>query len=366
MTRVIISGGGTGGHIYPAVSIAQEIIKSYPDAEILFVGAKGRMEMQKVPKAGFAIVGLWISGLSRKHIFENVLFPFKVLASLWKSYFIIRRFKPDLAIGVGGYASGPLLYMAGRMGIPTLIHEQNSYAGLTNKWLASKATCICVAYENMEKFFPSSKIVFTGNPVRQDILDIKEKDKMAFSFFELENNRPVILVIGGSLGALSINEGIKASLPEFKKHGYQVLWQTGAGYIEKYKELAEPGIVIYDFIFEMNLAYTVADIVISRAGASSIAEIAIVGKPSILIPSPWVAEDHQTQNAKALFDKGAAMMLSDLQVKQGQLAGMVHQLLNSNESQEVIKENLKLFAVSDARNRIMNQIKKLLHGKIST
>lgn len=357
--RVIISGGGTGGHIYPAVSIAQEIKLNYPHAEILFIGALGKMEMEKVPKAGFSIEGLWISGLQRKWTISNIMFPLKVLVSLIKSHQIISRFKPDLAIGVGGFASGPLLYAAAQRGIPTLIHEQNSYAGITNKWLSGKVNKICVAYDGMDKFFPKSKIIKTGNPVRNDILNLTGKREAAFQHFGLNPDLKTILVIGGSLGAKTINEAIACHLEEFVASEIQIIWQTGKLYFSQYGALENSIIKVREFIYEMDLAYAAADLVISRAGASSVSEIALAYKPAILIPSPNVAEDHQTKNARALTDRNAAVYLADKQASK-EIYIKTMELLQDEKLCQELKSNLKPFAIADARARIFEEIQSLL------
>lgn len=311
--RFMISGGGTGGHIYPAISIAQALKATLANVEILFVGAEGRMEMKKVPEAGFKIEGLWISGIQRKITVDNLSLPFKVIASIRKSFRLIREFKPDVVIGVGGYASGPLLYAATRRKIPTLIQEQNSYAGLTNKWLSRRVDKICVAYDGLEKYFPKEKLVLTGNPVRLDIQ--QENRDAAFGYFNLDPGKKTILALGGSLGARTINQSILKHLDALKTNDVQVVWQTGGFYHQKIVEQLDrddyPGIRIHDFIREMQYAYNVADLVISRAGALSIAELMIMSKATILVPSPNVAEDHQTLNAKALVSKEAAVMVTD-------------------------------------------------------
>jgi UDP-N-acetylglucosamine--N-acetylmuramyl-(pentapeptide) pyrophosphoryl-undecaprenol N-acetylglucosamine transferase len=356
--RAIISGGGTGGHIYPAISIAQELQQAIPEIEILFVGAQGKMEMEKVPKAGYQIEGLWISGLQRKLSLSNVSFPFKVVSSLYKSRQIIKKFKPDIAIGVGGFASGPLLYMAANMGIPTLIHEQNSYAGITNKLLSKKATRICVAYDSMERFFPAQKIIKTGNPVRKDILHIDGKKDIAIKHFGLDSNKKTILIIGGSLGARTINETIKADIQKLKESGIQVIWQTGGGYYSALKHLHGAPIHIFDFIYQMDLAYAAADVVISRAGASSISELAIVGKPTILVPSPNVAEDHQTKNAEALTKVQAAILVKDMDAK-AFLTDQAIALINNPSLQKQLSDQIKLFAIPDAAKRILNEIQNI-------
>lgn len=310
--KVIISGGGTGGHIYPAVAIANEIKTRFPDSEILFVGAKDRMEMQKVPAAGYKIEGLWISGIQRKLSLDNFVFPLKVLVSYLKAKKIIRTFRPDIAIGVGGYASWPLLQAANALGVVTLIQEQNSHAGVANKALSKKVRAICVAYERMERYFPVDKIIYTGNPVRKDIVDYKLYGSGAHEFFGLKSGIPTLFVMGGSLGARTINISIERGLKELKNAGIQVLWQTGKFYYEELKKYNSDTIKVTDFIADMNKAYAMADVIVSRAGALSISELSIVGKPCILIPSPNVAEDHQTKNAKALSEKSAAWMVKDM------------------------------------------------------
>ncbi len=358
--RVIISGGGTGGHIYPAVAIAQEIQEQFPNAEILFVGAKDKMEMEKVPKAGYKIEGLWISGLQRKISVSNLLFPIKLLNSIIVSHQIISRFKPDIAIGVGGFASGPLLYAAAQRKIPTMIHEQNSYAGITNKWLSKKANKICVAYDGMEKFFEQHKIVKTGNPIRTDILDLSNKKEKGYQHFNFDKNKKTILIIGGSLGARTINNSIKKDLALIDQNSIQVLWQTGKNYYQDLKDLNSPSIKVTDFIYEMDLAYSIADVVISRAGASSISEIAVAKKPAILVPSPNVSEDHQTKNAMALVSKHAALMIKDSESEET-LVNQTLELLKNETLQKSLIENLEPFAIRDSRKRILEVVKALLN-----
>ena len=313
--RIIISGGGTGGHIFPAISIANTFKKRFPDAEILFVGAEDRMEMDKVPAAGYKIVGLPVSGFDRAHLMNNVKVMVRLAKSLRLARKTIREFKPDIAVGVGGYASGPTLWMAASQGVPALIQEQNSYAGVTNKLLAKKASKICVAYEGMEKFFPADKIVITGNPVRQDLEEALSKKEEALAFFGLSPEKKTILVVGGSLGARTINRSIQGDLDKFFASDVQVIWQTGRYYYsDASKHLkAYRGMPVWcsDFITRMDYAYSAADLVISRAGASSISELCLLGKPVVLVPSPNVAEDHQTKNALALVHKDAAVMIAD-------------------------------------------------------
>jgi UDP-N-acetylglucosamine--N-acetylmuramyl-(pentapeptide) pyrophosphoryl-undecaprenol N-acetylglucosamine transferase len=361
--KFILSGGGTGGHIFPAVSIAKELKKRYPDTEILFVGAKGKMEMEKVPASGFPIVGLWISGLQRKLTFSNLLFPFKVISSLIKAKKIISEFKPDVVIGTGGFASGPTLKAAASAGIPTLIQEQNSYPGITNKILSSKAKKICVAYEGLEKYFPKEKIILTGNPVRSDLLDVKNKRNEALQFFALNETLPVVLIIGGSLGARTLNESIEHNIDWFKKEKVQIIWQTGKAFFEKARILThnndDKNLKSFDFIQRMDLAYAAANIIISRAGASSISELCIVGKPTILVPSPNVAEDHQTKNAMALVTKKAAILIKDVDCKR-QLCSELHNLLTQYQLQEELSISIQKLAQPNATEQIVNEIEKLL------
>ncbi|MDX1904402.1 MAG: undecaprenyldiphospho-muramoylpentapeptide beta-N-acetylglucosaminyltransferase [Thermonemataceae bacterium] len=359
--RIIISGGGTGGHIYPA--IANTLKKNYPATEILFVGAKNRMEMQKVPQAGYEIVGLNIAGIQRRLSVENLRFPAKLLASLQEAKNIIKNFKPDVCVGVGGYASGPTLYMASRMKIPTLIQEQNSYAGITNKLLARKAETICVAYPQMEKFFPEQKIVFTGNPVRSDIIAVEDKKIPALAHFALKENKKTLLAIGGSLGARTINESIRKSLPRIIDNDIQLIWQTGKNYYETAQKVvkeagAEHLIKVFDFINVMDLAYAAAEVVISRAGALSISEICLVAKPAVLVPSPNVAEDHQTKNAQVLVQNKAALMVADKHAE-AFLIGDAIDLLYDENLQNILKTNIQKFAKPNAAEEIVQAITKI-------
>lgn len=308
--RVIISGGGTGGHIFPAIAIAKAIQRLQPNTEILFVGAEGKMEMEKVPQAGYTIIGLPIVGIQRKLTLKNLLVPFKVLQSMMKAKKIVREFKPDIAIGVGGYASGPLLRAAAQLGIPTFLQEQNSYPGITNKILAKKAHKICVAYDGLDHFFPKEKIILTGNPIREEVTQLEGKKESALRHFGLDANKKTLLVVGGSLGARTINQAIYASKDHLSNSGLQVLWQTGKNYSVDASQLPS-GVRAHTFIREMDLAYAAADLIVSRAGAMSISELCLVGKPVILIPSPNVSEDHQTKNAMALVNKGAAILVKD-------------------------------------------------------
>jgi UDP-N-acetylglucosamine--N-acetylmuramyl-(pentapeptide) pyrophosphoryl-undecaprenol N-acetylglucosamine transferase len=364
--RVIISGGGTGGHIFPAVAIANALKLLHNNIEILFVGAEGRMEMEKVPQAGYKIVGLWISGLQRRLTIDNLSFPFKVISSLMKAKKIIREFKPDMAIGTGGYASGPLLRVATNKKIKTLIQEQNSYPGITNKLLSKKVDKICVAYDGMEKFFPKNKIILTGNPVRQEIQSIQSKNDEAYTFFGLDKNKKTILVIGGSLGARTVNESIAKAITTIEENNLQLIWQTGKGYISTAKEVVKgkenKGILAFDFISKMDHAYSVADIVISRAGAISISELCLVGKPCILIPSPNVAEDHQTKNAMALVKKDAAVLVKDSEAQE-KLSGAIKELINNNVRQSELKQNISALAFKNAAETIAKEALALINMK---
>jgi UDP-N-acetylglucosamine--N-acetylmuramyl-(pentapeptide) pyrophosphoryl-undecaprenol N-acetylglucosamine transferase len=357
--KFILSGGGTGGHIYPAIAIANELKSRFPDAEFLFVGAQDKMEMQKVPQAGYKIKGLWISGIQRRLTFDNSLFPLKLLASLLKSRTIIREFKPDVVIGTGGFASGPLLQVAAMAGIPTVIQEQNSFPGITNKWLSKKANKICVAYENLERFFPKNKLILTGNPVRQDLIDIESKRAEAIEFFKLDAKKKTLLVLGGSLGARRVNQLIEKELKNFLNQNVQVIWQCGKLYFEDYKKYNEDDVQVMAFIERMDLAYAAADIVISRAGASSVSELCIVGKPVIFIPSPNVAEDHQTKNAQAIVDRKGAIMLKETELD-SQFGLVFEALLKDQGKQNQLSENIKLLARPEATKQIVDEIVKLI------
>jgi len=360
--RIILSGGGTGGHIFPAVAIANELKKMVPDIEILFVGALGRMEMEKVPASGYKIIGLPIAGIQRKLTLSNLKFPFLLIQSLLKARKILKDFKPDAVVGTGGYASGPLLRAATSMGIPALIQEQNSFAGVTNKWLSKKVNTICVAYEGMELFFPKEKIILTGNPVRQDIENVNAKREEALSFFKLDKAKKTILVIGGSLGARSINEAIAAGLEKISNNNIQLIWQTGKGYAEIGKitsaNFAQRNLYAFDFISRMDLAYAAADVVISRAGASSISELCNTHKPCILVPSPNVAEDHQTKNAMALVNKEAAILIKDLEAKE-RLIEEVIDLIIDDERQKKLEKNISTLAKNNSASIIANEVLKL-------
>lgn len=358
--KVIMSGGGTGGHIFPAISIANEIKKTHPDANILFVGAKGKMEMEKVPAAGYPIEGLWISGLQRKLTLSNLSFPFKVIASLWKARQIVRAFKPDVVIGTGGFASGPMLKAAAAAGIPTLIQEQNSYPGITNKILSSKVSKICVAYEGLERFFPKEKILFTGNPIRQDILNPSISKAEALRFFELEEQKKTVLVIGGSLGARTINRTLLRIMEELSRMNIQVLWQCGKSFKEEQASLALPrGVKLHAFIQRMDMAFAAADVVVSRAGASSVSELCVLGKACIFVPSPNVAEDHQTKNAMALVEKGACKMVKDA-VCQTELLPVLKTLLGDEGLCHQLEERMRALGKKDAAKDIAAEVFKLI------
>jgi UDP-N-acetylglucosamine--N-acetylmuramyl-(pentapeptide) pyrophosphoryl-undecaprenol N-acetylglucosamine transferase len=360
--RIILSGGGTGGHIYPAIAIANALKSKNPETEFLFVGAKDRMEMEKVPQAGYAIEGLWISGLQRQLTLKNGMFPLKVFSSLIKSRKIIRRFKPDIVLGTGGFASGPLLYAAAAKGIPTLIQEQNSYPGITNKLLSKKAKRICVAYEGLERFFPKDKIVITGNPVREDLLDVSQKRLRANTYFKLNPKKQTLLVLGGSLGARRINELIAEKCSFLEAKNIQVIWQCGKLYYEKYKDLEQhKHIQVHAFLNAMDLAYAAADIIISRAGASSVSELCIVGKPVLFIPSPNVAEDHQTKNAKAIVSKKAAILIKENNLK-ADFEPVFSELIASKEKQKTLSENIKTLALVNATKAIVKEVEQVLNA----
>lgn len=362
--RFIISGGGTGGHIYPAIAIANAL-KNVCNAEILFVGAEGRMEMEKVPQAGYKIEGLWISGLQRKLTIDNLSFPLKVVSSLLKAKKIIKNFKPDAVIGVGGYASGPVLYMAQKAGVPTVIQEQNSYAGITNKILAKDARKICVAYSKMDSFFPAQSIVLTGNPVRKDINDLSSKKAEGLTYFGLSADKPVLLSIGGSLGARTINESLATQLDKLVANNIQLVWQTGKSFGGRGKELMEQyagkGIHITEFINRMDLAYSVADAVISRAGALSIAELCNTGKPCILVPSPNVAEDHQTKNAMALVNENAAVLVKDTEAR-NILVDKAIELIKNEELKHKLAGNIVKLAKPNAAEDIAKIIVEVVNN----
>lgn len=361
--RIIISGGGTGGHIFPAISIANALKAKLPNVEILFVGAEGRMEMERVPAAGYKIVGLPIMGFDRKNMVKNIKVVLHLLKSLMKARKVVKDFKPDAAVGVGGYASGPTLRAANWAGVPTVLQEQNSYAGVTNKLLAKKAARICVAYEGMERFFPKENIILTGNPVRQDLTAGLDKKDEAYKFFGFSAEKKTILVVGGSLGARTVNQSVMAYLKELADSGVQVIWQTGKFYIEDARKTAEPfaspNLVVTDFVSRMDLAYAIADLVISRAGASSISELCLLKKPVILVPSPNVSEDHQTQNALALVRKDAAIMITDAESKQ-KLIPVALELIQDEAKLKSLAKNIETLAQLDSANRIADEIIKLI------
>ena len=358
--KFIVSGGGTGGHIYPAIAIANELKSRFPDAEFLFVGTKDKMEMQKVPQAGYKIEGLWIAGLQRKLTVQNMMFPFKLISSLWKSRQIINKFKPDVVIGTGGFASGPLLQVANSRNIPTVVQEQNSYPGITNKLLSKKANKICVAYENLERFFPKEKIVLTGNPVREDLLNIDAKRNEAITHFNLDANKKTLLVLGGSLGARRINQLIEKEIYNIVSKDIQVIWQCGKFYINEYKHFSDgKNVQVLDFIDRMDLVYAAADFVISRAGASSVSELCLVGKPTIFIPSPNVAEDHQTKNAKAIVDKNGAILLKENELDE-KFETTFSNLISDESLQKELSQNIKSLAKPNATKDIVEEIIKLI------
>ena len=357
--RVIVSGGGTGGHIFPAIAIADELKRLRPDTEFLFVGAKGKMEMEKVPNAGYRIEGLWISGLQRKLTLDNLSFPLKLISSIWKSMRIVKTFKPDVVVGTGGYAGGPVLYAAAKMGVPTLIQEPNAFAGLANKWLGKHVDKICVAFPGMEKFFPKQKLVETGNPVREEML----KKAASASTNKLPEHQQNVLLMGGSGGARSLNEALRdnRSLIEARPQ-VQWMWQCGKAYYDSFKDCATaqlPNVTISAFIDDMATAYAAADVVIGRAGSTTIAEIQFLGKPTILVPSPWVAEDHQTMNAKALTALNAAVLVPDVDTT-AQLVPAVFDLLDDTDRRIAIGENARGMAQVGAVTRIANEVLNLI------
>ncbi len=362
--RFIISGGGTGGHVFPAIAIADALRRKQPDAEFLFVGAQGKIEMEKVPKAGYPIEGLWISGFHRKMTLRNLMFPFKLIHSMWKARKIVKGFRPDAVVGTGGYASGPTLRMSGS--IPTVLQEQNNYAGVTNKLLAEKAERICVAYDKMERYFPKHKIVLTGNPVRQDLLNLEGKRDEGIRHYGLSPNKRTILIIGGSLGARTLNDSLRDAYDLLKEQeGIQVLWQCGKIYIDEFHNCETAGlehVKISKFIDRMDLAYAMADIVISRAGAISISELCLVGKPVILVPSPNVAEDHQTKNAMALVEKDAAVMVRDSDAKKTLIQTAITTLNDKSLSLKLM-ENIKRLGRPNAADHIADVILELVKNQ---
>lgn len=358
--RFVISGGGTGGHIYPAIAIADELKKRFPNAEFLFIGAKDRMEMQRVPEAGYKIKGLWISGLQRKLTLKNLSFPFKLIFSVFKSYLILKRFKPTIAIGTGGFASGPLLLTASKLSIPYVLQEQNAFPGITNKWLASKAQTIFVAYTDMQRFFGNTPVKLTGNPVRSTLIDSTVSKKEACRFFDLNPNNPVVVMLGGSLGSQRMNEWLAAHKTEFKNRNIQLIWQCGSRYIDRYKTQTDDDIKVFDFITKMNLLFACADGFISRAGAGAISELSIIGKPTLFIPSPNVAEDHQTKNAEAVVNQNAALMLKESEFENDSLIKielLIEHVTNANSPMAM---NFKNIAKPEATKYIVNHISDLI------
>lgn len=360
--KVLISGGGTGGHIFPALAIANAIRRRDPKAEILFVGAEGRMEMERVPAAGYEIIGLPVAGFDRKRLWRNIPVAFKLLRSMARARKVVKRFAPDVAVGVGGYASGPTLKAAQKKGVPTLIQEQNSYAGVTNKLLAAKAGKICVAYEGMNRFFPAERIVLTGNPVRKEIVSSNLSMEDAKRQLGVNPNRPLIVVVGGSLGARTINEAVIAAAPQLLNAGASILWQTGRIYADKCREAAEkidnPNLIATPFVSRMDLVYRAADLVVSRAGASTISEIQLTGVPSILVPSPNVAEDHQRKNAEALSRREAAVMILDADCCE-KLGDTITQLLHDTPRLQRLSDNVSAMALPDADEKIVDQLYSL-------
>ena len=361
--RIIISGGGTGGHLFPAIAIANALRRLEPTAEILFVGADGRMEMQKVPEAGYEITGLPVAGMVRGASVKNINVAWKLFRSMLKAGKIIKRFRPDVVVGVGGYASGPVLKQAQRRGIPTVIQEQNSYAGVTNKLLAKKAEKICVAYEGMEKYFPADRIIMTGNPVRQAYDNLESLRAEAMEHFRLKAGMPVILVLGGSLGAGTVNSSVGGGIGQIEASGVQMIWQTGSHWYDRMRELAEEKavtrIVVTGFINRMDLAYAAADVIISRAGAGTISELALVGKPVILVPSPNVAEDHQTHNAMALVNRDAAILVRDADAEK-ELISTALALVNDGAKRKALSENIRRLAIKNSAEVIAREVLKLV------
>ncbi len=353
--RVLISGGGTGGHIFPAIAIANEIKAKYPSSEIEFVGAKGKMEMEKVPAAGYKIHGLWIAGLQRRLTPKKLVLPFKLISSLWVSRKIIKKFKPTFTVGVGGYASGPLNYMASKMGVPVYLQEQNSFPGITNKLLKNTARKICVAYDGMDRFFPKEKIVITGNPIRQDILNSKCTRDEAMDYFKLDKNKKTVLVVGGSLGARTVNEAVESNLNAIEKEEVQLLWQTGKNFSAEFGSFSWGNRTA--FIQRMDLAYKAADVVVSRAGAMSVSELSALGKATIFVPSPFVSEDHQTKNAMSLVDKNAALLCKDIEAKE-KLGVLVIDLLRDKEKLASLQTEITKLGLPNAAESIVNEIIK--------
>lgn len=362
MSRVIISGGGTGGHVFPAIAIADALMQSAPATEILFVGAHGKLEMDRVPKAGYKMEGLNITGFQRKLSLKNLAFPFKLAGSMARALWIVRKFRPDVAVGVGGYASGPVLRIAGWLGVPTVLQEQNSYAGVTNRILAARASLVCVAYQGMEKFFPKHKLLFTGNPVRKDILENRINKSDALETLRLDQNKKTVLIFGGSLGAGTINAAVRKNADLLMSaNDINLIWQVGKAYYDEYKTCSLAGrsdVLILPFIENMDVAYSAADVVVCRAGALTISELSVLGKAAILIPSPNVAEDHQTANARSLTDKKAALMIRDDEAGD-KLVTMVRWLLDEPRHIMELEENIGFFARPHAATQIAAEILKL-------
>lgn len=361
--RFMISGGGTGGHIFPALAIADELKRRYPDAEFLFVGAKNRMEMQRVPKAGYKIIGLWISGIQRKITADNLSFPLKLISSLWKSNKLIREFKPDAVIGTGGFASGPLLYQASKKLIPSLIQEQNSYPGITNKILGKRVQKICVAYPEMDRFFDATKLVLTGNPIRASIKAKLPSQQDAQKHLGFTETRPTLLIVGGSLGARRINDLVAESLPQLLELDINVIWQCGKIYHEslqaKFQNINRNRVLLTDFLDDMNQAFAASRVIISRAGAGTLSELAVVAKASVLIPSPNVAEDHQTKNAQALAKRNAAVLFKESE-SSNELLKLLKELFNNEAKRTDLEQNLKAMALPNASEHIVDEIEKIL------
>lgn len=355
--KILISGGGTGGHIFPAIAIANELKRRLPESEFLFVGAEGKMEMQKVPAAGYRITGLWISGFSRSMTFKNLLFPVKLIHSYFRSGKIVRRFKPDVAIGTGGFASGPAVNAANRKGVMTFVQEQNSYPGVTNKILSKKARKVFVAYEGMERFFPEGKVVVTGNPVRRKIIESEVNAAEARAHFDIPAHKKVVLVVGGSLGSRTFNQCMMRELNRIRQEEVHVIWQTGEMMYEECRKAANGvgNVLVSAFIPEMEYAYAAADIIISRAGAIAISELCVVGKPVILVPFPFAAEDHQTSNAKSLEEKGAAIHIPDADAPQ-QLISTMMQLLRDTQRQESLRNEIAKLRIDNAAEKIVDEI----------
>ncbi|MEO2127935.1 MAG: undecaprenyldiphospho-muramoylpentapeptide beta-N-acetylglucosaminyltransferase [Christiangramia sp.] len=358
--KVILSGGGTGGHIYPAIAIADELKKRHPDAQFLFVGAKDRMEMEKIPQAGYDIEGLWISGIDRKLSLRNLVFPFKLMSSLSKSRKIINKFQPDVVIGTGGFASGPLLRVAISKGIPTLIQEQNSIPGITNRILGKYADTICAAYEQVKSVFPAEKTIITGNPVRQDLLKVEQNREEGLKHFQLDPAKKTVLVLGGSLGARRINKLIEMHLTAFRNEQIQLVWQTGKLYYEEYKKYDSQNVRVCEFLNRMDLAYAAADVIISRAGAGSVSELCIVGKPVLFIPSPNVAENHQAKNAMAIADRDAALVITEDELNE-RFELCFFSLLKDETRLKRFSENIKKLALPNATTAIAEEVEKLIN-----